>query len=85
MSSPLKRGASSFLREISTRGIPELFGTTDGKAIGTYIEHAFHGHLRQRYEYTAGSSASGIDFPSLNVDLKVTSIRQPQHPSNIDG
>jgi hypothetical protein len=26
----------------------------------------------------AGSSAKGIDFPNLDVDLKVTSIRQPQ-------
>lgn len=28
-----------------------------------------------------GSSASGIDFPSLPVDLKVTSIKQPQSSS----
>lgn len=25
-----------------------------------------------------GSSARGIDFPDLNVDIKVTSVRQPQ-------
>ncbi|MEQ9486209.1 MAG: hypothetical protein RIG27_28545 [Coleofasciculus sp. F4-SAH-05] len=28
--------------------------------------------------YEVGSSASGIDFPGLQVDMKVTSIRQPQ-------
>ena len=28
--------------------------------------------------YPRGSSAKGIDFPGLDVDIKVTSIRQPQ-------
>lgn len=31
-----------------------------------------------KYAFAAGNSASGIDIPSLNVDIKVTSIRQPQ-------
>jgi hypothetical protein len=31
-----------------------------------------------RYKYTRGNSAKGIDFPELDVDIKVTSIRQPQ-------
>ncbi len=31
-----------------------------------------------RYAFGAGNSASGIDIPSLNVDIKVTSIKQPQ-------
>ena len=31
--------------------------------------------------YDAGNSASGIDFPGLGVDIKVTSIRQPQSSS----
>jgi hypothetical protein len=34
--------------------------------------------LSTKYEYTLGSAALGIDFPGLEVDLKVTSIRQPQ-------
>lgn len=42
------------------------------------MEHAFHDYLSADYTYDAGSSASGIDFPVLEVDLKVTSIRQPQ-------
>lgn len=33
---------------------------------------------RARYEFEEGSSASGIDFPGLSVDLKVTSIQEPQ-------
>ncbi|WP_374877400.1 hypothetical protein [Microseira sp. BLCC-F43] len=47
-----------------------LYGLTDGKAVGTY--------LRVRYEFLEGNSASGIDFPWLLVDVKVTSISQPQ-------
>src|SRR5271165_4017410 len=59
---------------------PELtiFGVTDGKAIGTYLEHKFQSHLEQRYVHAPGNSASGIDLPGLAVDMKVTSIRQPQ-------
>lgn len=55
-----------------------LFGVTDGKAVGTYLEHKFRNYLKSRYEFEEGSSASGIDFPNLLVDMKVTSIRQPQ-------
>jgi hypothetical protein len=55
-----------------------IYGVTDGKAIGTYLEHKFHGHLERKYVHAPGSSASGIDFPGLAVDLKVTSIKQPQ-------
>lgn len=57
---------------------PILYGVTDGKAIGTYLEHKFKAYLSRNYAYEIGNSASGIDFPSLQVDLKVTSINQPQ-------
>ncbi len=57
---------------------PLLFGVSDGKAIGTYLEHKFRAYLRVRYEFEQGNSAGGIDFPDLLVDMKVTSIRQPQ-------
>jgi hypothetical protein len=55
-----------------------IYGITDGKAIGTYFEHKFQTHLAARYNYEQGSSASGIDFPGLGVDMKVTRITQPQ-------
>jgi len=55
-----------------------LFGVTDGKAVGTYLEHKFQDLLQKKYTYAKGSSAKGIDFPKLGVDIKVTSIRQPQ-------
>lgn len=35
-------------------------------------------YLNNSYAYEVGNSASGIDFPGLDVDMKVTSIRQPQ-------
>lgn len=70
--------AHQFARIESSREHASLFGVTDGKAIGTYVEHRFREYLSQRYSFTKGSSARGIDFPDLAVDMKVTSIRQPQ-------
>lgn len=57
-----------------------LYGVTDGKAVGTHIEHKFQEILKGKYQYTTGSAARGIDFPDahLNTDIKVTSIVQPQ-------
>lgn len=57
---------------------PTLYGVTDGKAVGTYIERKFKAYLATKYTFTPGISASGIDLPGLNVDIKVTSIVQPQ-------
>jgi hypothetical protein len=74
----LHKEASSFAKAQSTHAEPSLFGVTDGKAVGTYLEHKFQTHLHSRYIYGRGNSAKGIDFPELGVDIKVTSIRQPQ-------
>ncbi|HRJ16273.1 MAG TPA: hypothetical protein PLI34_14845, partial [Saprospiraceae bacterium] len=58
----------------------ELYGITDGKAVGTLIEHKFQTHLNEKYKVLIGSSAKGIDLPSddIETDIKVTSIKQPQ-------
>ena len=40
--------------------------------------HKFKDVLRQKYEFDSGNSASGIDLPELEVDIKTTSIIQPQ-------
>ena len=56
----------------------ELYGVTDGKAVGTFVEHLFQQHLAKRYDLTVGNSAIGLDLPSVNTDIKVTSIKQPQ-------
>jgi hypothetical protein len=56
----------------------ELFGVTDGKAVGTFIEHRFLARIEAAYEVQSGNSALGLDIPSIETDIKVTSIRQPQ-------
>ncbi|MFQ3683432.1 restriction endonuclease [Roseiflexus sp.] len=74
----LKTEAQTFADRESKHREPTLYGVTDGKAVGTYFEHKFRSYLREKYDFEEGSSASGIDFPELEVDMKVTSIMQPQ-------
>ncbi len=74
----LQKEARYFSKIESKHKEPSLFGITDGKAVGTYLEHKFQAYLHKGHKYTEGSSAKGIDFPELFVDMKVTSIKQPQ-------
>jgi hypothetical protein len=74
----LIKEAGAFAQIESEHFDPAVYGITDGKAIGTYFEHKFQVYLAERYTYEQGSSASGIDFPGLGVDIKVTRITQPQ-------
>lgn len=74
----LRREAKRFALLESEHNEPQLYGVTDGKAVGTYLEHKFQNCLHEKYKYVEGSSAKGIDFPEIKVDMKVTSIRQPQ-------
>lgn len=74
----LQKEARIFAETESRHAEPSLFGVTDGKAVGTYLEHKFQVSLLDRYAYPKGNSAKGIDFPGIDVDIKVTSIRQPQ-------
>jgi hypothetical protein len=76
----LLKEAKDFCERESKFDNPDLFGVTDGKAVGTFIEHKFQEYLSSKYDYVIGSSASGIDMPSedINTDIKVTSIKQPQ-------
>ncbi|OQX75157.1 MAG: restriction endonuclease [Bacteroidetes bacterium 4484_249] len=76
----LKAKAGVFCISESKTKHKDLFGVTDGKAVGTYIEHKFQEHPNKKYLTEIGSSASGIDLPSdkIQTDIKVTSIKQPQ-------
>jgi len=74
----LKSAARKFAEQESGYHEEDLFGVTDGKAVGTYLEHKFQAYLHEKYDYQKGSSAKGIDFPELDVDMKVTSVKQPQ-------
>ncbi len=76
----LKKAAKEFCKTESSHKNKDLFGVTDGKAIGTYIEHKFQSYLEEHYTYEKNSSAKGIDLPGKDIytDIKVTSIKQPQ-------
>lgn len=75
--------AAVFAREFASVKHATLLGVTDGKAVGTYIENAFKQSLRGIgvIEAIEGNAAKGIDLPSFGVDIKVTSVRQPQSSS----
>lgn len=72
--------AKAFCDFMSKENHVDLLGVTDGKAVGTYVEHRFQHYLLDRYTVTIGSSAKGIDLPGEHIltDIKVTSITQPQ-------
>ncbi len=74
----LKIEAREFAEFENEHNEPTLFGVSDGKVIGTYLEQKFTNGLTAHYTFAAGNSASGIDLPGLDVDIKTTSIRQPQ-------
>ena len=76
----LVKSAKAFCEMESTANHIELIGVTDGKAVGTYVEHKFQHFLQSQYVVEIGSSAKGIDLPGVEIqtDIKVTSIIQPQ-------
>ncbi|MDY2799385.1 MAG: hypothetical protein SOV16_09555 [Anaerobiospirillum succiniciproducens] len=72
--------AEAFCELLSDENHTELIGVTDGKAVGTYVEHRFKSYLGDMYDVEIGNSAKGIDLPGEDIltDIKVTSIAQPQ-------
>lgn len=76
----LIQAASKFCEIESKENHIEFIGVTDGKAVGTYVEHKFQNYLQSQYRVETGSSAKGIDLPGADIqtDIKVTSITQPQ-------
>lgn len=74
----LQEEAKMFSELESEHDEPSIYGSTDGKAVGTYLEHKFKNFLNEKYDFDNGNSASGIDLPELEVDIKTTSIIQPQ-------
>lgn len=79
----LREESINFCKRESNTTHPDLVGVTDGKAVGTYIEHKFEEYLKEKYEVRLGSSARGIDLPDkeINTDIKVTSVKKPQSSS----
>lgn len=76
----LIESAKQFCEIASGENHAELIGVTDGKAVGTYVEHKFESYLQSRFRVEVGSSAKGIDLPGNEImtDIKVTSITQLQ-------
>ena len=67
LSLPILLGeAQAFTKLESAYADSTIFGVTDGKAIGTYVEMKFRQYLAERYEFEQGNAAKGIDFPSLD-------------------
>jgi len=61
----LQSEATAFARVESAYPEPTLYGVTDGKAVGTYLEHKFQAHLKVSYDFALGNSATGIDLPRI--------------------
>ena len=79
----LQEATRNFCISENRLDFPELFGVTDGKKVGTFVEHRLKSYLAERFLLNLGNSASGIDLPEahINTDIKVTSIKQPQSSS----
>ncbi|WP_443594373.1 hypothetical protein [Agathobacter sp.] len=74
----MKAEAKEFGKIMSSENHKMLIGVNDGKKIGTYIEHRFQEFVSRKYEIEVGNSAFGIDLPSVETDIKSTSIVKPQ-------
>lgn len=72
--------ANYFCKAMTKENHQALMGVTDGKAVGTYIEHRFQNYLNSKYTIKNGSSVKGIaiPYPMINTDIKVTSTVRPQ-------
>ena len=71
----LKKEAINFCKRESNISHEELVGITDGKAVGTYIEHKFEEYIKNKYEVTIGSSAKGIDLPDESIENVVNAVK----------
>lgn len=74
----LCKSAKDFARMESSHDEPSLYGITDGKAVGSYVEKKYQRSLDDKYDCEIGNAAKGIDLPAINIDIKVTSKKQPQ-------
>ena len=63
--SDLKAEAKIFCEFMKQENHTSLIGITDGKAVGTYIEHRFQKYLSSKYEIEIGNSAKGEYYELL--------------------
>jgi len=75
---------AEFCAEIESRTVPEDKSDTS-KRIGTYFEKELREWFEEKHGFVSeGSVAEGIDLPAFNIDVKMTSNRQPQSSSPFD-
>jgi len=72
--------AKAFCANQSNAPHAELFGVTDGKAVGTHVEHLFQASVLEKFDIGAGSSAKGIDLPPSTLTSKLHRSSNPNHP-----
>lgn len=73
-----------FCEDIENRNVPEPRSDTS-KRIGTYFEKEMRKWFNEKLGIESeGSVAKGLDLPAFNVDVKTTSINQPQSSSPFD-
>jgi len=76
--------AKQFCEQESVTPNSELFGVTDGKAVGTHIEHKFKDFLLSKYDLQVGSSAIQekylwqLKFELLEYFLNNPTANKPQ-------
>lgn len=83
----LLNATADFLREFSGRPLPVEFVRvrSDSSRLGSELERLLKEHLIGRFRFNPGSRGQGVDFPDLNIDLKVTSIVKPQCSAPLAG
>ena len=78
--SELESQSRHFVESLSSVLIGEDWTSLDGKTIGTGVELLFKDFLVSRgFHFVSGNAASGLDFPELLVDVKVSRDKKPQH------
>ncbi len=74
----LKNEAKIFANMESKTDDPCIYGITDGKAVGTYLEHKFQEYLKIKYNYTASKLNLGffLNFIKAVCEAGVLALRK---------
>jgi hypothetical protein len=76
--------AAKFSAMVSAHEQPALLGLTEGKMVGTCMEHKFIDDLTEKYSLDGGNLATAFDTPTMNMDIEKTSVNKPQSSCTYD-
>lgn len=62
----LRQESHDFSQTESQHNEPSLFGVTDGKAVGTYLEHKFQAYLHTKYTQYRKSHTGNLSGGNWN-------------------